>query len=303
MKLSNEIRNLFANLSNGNSIKIDSIGDKHPAWVIRYEDWFGVGFIVDNDLLINEKFSSSKLWTRELIIEGKLENILLLTSNEEEYRYEFSFICSDFIDPGVDGSEREKILENPRNWWSKWKSLLGNSISSKKAYSVIGEMIVYKKLLTDKISANWSALQKSSHDIETLDCDYEVKSTISRYDQKIKINGQFQLEKNKKLKVVFIRFEESDVGLSIESLSKDIIKLGVDSCIIESGLKKLGFEPGRGGRYNTFKVLEARIYNVDKNFPTITKESFINGKLPDNVEKISYTINLLGIPFSDKIVE
>ena len=74
-----------------------------------------------------------------------------------------------------------------------------------------------------------------------------------------------------------------------------LVEKGYDPYKLENQLQKIGFEKGKSARKEKYKVLTSLQYDVDDNFPLITKDSFKGNKIPDNVEKIVYTISLNGI--------
>ena len=57
-------------------------------------------------------------------------------------------------------------------------------------------------------------------------------------------------------------------------------------------LYHLGFPKGYHLRKVKYKILEARSYCIDDNFPIINSEAFIDGKIPLGVKKISYSVDL-----------
>ncbi|GIP42367.1 hypothetical protein J45TS6_08260 [Paenibacillus sp. J45TS6] len=300
MEILSEIKRKFAEIGYGKALELESMPSEYSAWVIKYDDWYGVGIPhTDEDLCIVEKFSNVKLWSRVLNVGNKEVPMLLLTSTVEELRREFASVCAQFADPGEKGEERKRILNDPLSWWSNWRSLLGNSIQDKEVYSILGEMIVYEKLLFLGQNPKWSALQNATHDLELTGSSYEVKSTISRYSSEVTINSQYQLMNNNahNLNLVFCRFEPSESGISIDDMYYRLVSKGVGSDELNSALIKLGLEHGSSIRQRKYKLLDMRKYIVDESFPAITSRSFINSKIPDSIVHISYTVDLNGLHF------
>lgn len=300
MDLLQEIRELFAVTKKNRAISISSISKEYPAWVLRYDDWFGVGIPFTDEQMVAERFSNVKLWSDTIIVGGDEVPLLLLSSNVESLRYEFATICAQFIDPGKDGVYRLELINNPTDWWRKWKSLLGNSVRDKETYSVLGEMLVYEKLMDMGQSPSWSALKRATHDIELKNSSYEIKTTISRYDMIVTINSQFQFQDTEKeVFLVFCRFEPSSLGVSIDDVLERLVSKGVNRGILNDGLEGLGLEKGCSARVEKYKLLEMKKYKIDEHFPLIHSKSFKNNQYPEHVRQIIYKIELSGLKYEN----
>ncbi|MGE4283717.1 MAG: PD-(D/E)XK motif protein [Clostridia bacterium] len=280
-------------------------------WIFRWEDSFGVGIEIANDLKFSEVFATARLFTDRIFIksEGEDKNFLLLTSSDEFSRNEFAKVCESFIELGSDNQQRLILMKDPSIWWKTWRSLLGNAIRDRKPYDIIGELYIYKLLLElDIKKISWNGPKKSSHDIESEYIDYEIKSTIRRYDNSVTISGQHQLtvSPNKKFYLVFIRFESStSSGISIDSVIDEITNLGISKKEIERKLSALGFEEGRTSRKEKY-ILHGtpKLFLVDSGFPKITESSFVGGSLPLGITRITYEVdlsNLKSIEFSEHL--
>lgn len=295
-----DIRNSFAESKRNHAMPIRSLESNFLGWVLRYEDWYGVAIPLNKDLIISERFSNVKLWSHVMSIGGIETPLLLLTSTIESLRYEFASVCTQFVDPGKDGLERYKIINNPSEWWSRWKELLGNSVQEKTTYSVLGEMLAYEMLIIEGKKPNWSALKGSTHDIEMEEASYEIKSTINRYDAIVTINSQFQLQyTGKELNLIFCRFEQSEIGISTLDMVERLVSKGVERELLNKGLNKMGLEQGCSARLEKYKLLEIRKYSVDNSFPTINANSFLDHKLPKGVIQITYKVDLIGLKYEN----
>lgn len=298
MELLKEIRLNFAAKIEGKR-KLENLPVKYPAWTFKIDDQFGVAIENVNDINIVEKFANSKIASRMFIDEnGNDLNMIVLSCDQENLRNEFAILCAYFVDPGNKGEVREQILTNPIEWWEKLKELVGNAIINKKPYSVLGELLVLEYLIKQGESVEWTGADSAIYDIESESMNYEIKSTIKKYQSKITISSQFQLESKKKLILYFCRFEPGVKGESIDSVIDRLIKLGFNKESIEMKLEKLNMEKGSHIRKEKYKLLEKRRYDVDSHFPKITRDSFIDGKIPESIIHISYTIDLDGIEYS-----
>ena len=298
MDLLNEIRECFASTTLG-ARRLMSLPTDYSAFVIRTHAGYGVAIKYKDSNVILENFANCKLYNRELNIDGETHLFLILECSLEGLRYEFATICAQFVDPGINGIERKKIITNPLNWWKNWKKLIGNSIVNKTAYQIIAEMLVLDYLYSNNSNINWTAIESGVHDIESSEESYEVKSTIKRYGSTVTISGQFQLNSNTKVYLYFIRLENSSLGISINDIRNSLVQKGYNAELIEEQLKKLGYEYGLSIRDEKYKVLEKRRYLIDQNFPKITKESFKNNKIPDSIIHITYTVDLDGLEYTN----
>lgn len=298
MDLIQEVRKLLAEVKVNSAISLDTLNPEYPGWIIRKGEYYGIGVpnLYDNE--ISERFSNVRIWSQMMSIGGVEKNILLLTSDVEHLRHEFASVCAEFADPGKNGSNRETLMQEPEKWWEKWRMLLGNSVQNKMSYSLLGEMIIYKRLIENGFKPKWAALDKSTHDIETRSTSFEVKSTIKRYDSVVSINSQHQLVLPiGGLYLCFCRFEESLNGNSIEDVLCELKELGCNYYQLNIALEKMGFEKGSSARNKKYKLHEARKYKIDKDFPSITVNNFKGDKIPEGIVKIVYDVDLNGLEY------
>lgn len=298
MRTIDEIREGFAALTVNGARLLTSLPTEYPAYVLRTNDGFGVAIQVDDDLEISEKFNSCRFHTGKLRMDGVLRNYLFLDSMFEDYRYEFASLCTEFVEAGIDGSNRKSILHDPFAWWSRWRELVGNTSREKKVYNVIAEMIVLLYKYTKDSSTEWAATRGGTHDIECAEEGCEVKSTLKRYGATITISGQHQLEHYKPLWIYFCRLEESSEGFSINDIEKKLVASGYDESKLEIELERQGFEKGTNARNKKYKILEKRKYEVNDSFPRIVQESFKDNRYPSAIVHIEYTIDLDGLEYT-----
>lgn len=298
MELINRIRESLAQINYHQALPIMPMHVTNSAWVISDKDWFGVAVPNPFGILISERFSNVKIWSAIYDIGGEDISLLLLTSNKVELRYEFASICSEFCDLGENNQRRVDLQHNPFSWWATWRNLLGNAVRIKAPYSLLGEMLVLEQLRKKGIEVKWSALEKATHDIESAEASYEVKSTTMRYESTITINSQYQLFNGaKKLYILFCRFEPSDQGLSIDDMCVRLINTGIVASALDESLKEIGFERGCSARSEKYKLHEIRNYLINDDFPKIDSELFIQKKIPNNITRIVYDVDLNGLPY------
>lgn len=290
MNLKKEIEKWVANISNNNAVLLNNIEQEYPAWVIRLNNAFGVAVPYEGGP-INEEFANARLFDREFKLGSESVHFLMLTSEIEETRNEFSAFCVDFVYAGHDGSARKALIADPFQWWEKWKTLIGNAIVDKMPHAVLGEMVTYYYLIGKGVNPVWHGPDSSSSDIVDDFGNNEVKSTLKRYDKIITVSGQFQLQADN-LNLYFCRFEQNEHGISINDMVEKLVAVRADRGEINQSLRKLGYGIGNSAREKKFILHEFLKYAVDDSFPKITSESFVDGKVPDGIVHIKYDVDL-----------
>ena len=294
MYLLEEIRECFASKEKG-AIKLKSLQVPYIGWYVRTEEGYGVAVPCSSEVEVSEYFANSKIQTRDMIINAEEVYVLLLSCINDDFAYEFASVCAEFLEPGKNGIARAGLINDPVSWWKRWKELMGNSARDKKVYDVIGEMLVYEHLLKSGKSVVWGGPDAKTHDIESDDESFEIKSTIRKYGYTTTISSQYQMESDKPLSLYFCRLEKSRLGDSINDIKERLLLLGCNDCEIEKKLSGLGLEKGRSIRNEKYKILEALAYPVDDKFPKVIRESFKDNQYPERVLQITYTINLEGL--------
>lgn len=273
-------------------------------YTFKYEGEFGVAFENIHNVKINEKFSSVSLETRSITYANNSDGIelILLSSNLKTHKNEFASLCMQFIEKGQNEENRNIVISNPILWWQKWKELIGNRMYDPKPYSVIAELLTLERLqkLEEK-DILWSGPFASSIDIQTKTKNYEVKSSLIRYENEITVSSQFQLAQKEEVNPIFLYYYKMEELLNGETINKVVSRLGelkkVSIQEIEKKLDSLGFPKNASVREKSYVVHEIRKYKINNNFPRITKDSFKDGKIPANIKKIVYTINLDNIEY------
>lgn len=298
MELLNEIRTGMANLDRrGSMIRLQSLGQQFTAWVFREDDSFGVAVPVPEQACVSERFAGAKLVTVDRTVSGIPHRLLRLESSCYSLRNEFAVVCAQMVDPGPGGVSRAALVSDPRGWWENWRQLLGNAVVNVTAYSVLGEMLALEHLLKAGVQPTWSGPAAGSVDIETPSACYEVKSTLTRYDMRVHIAGQFQLAatSHRKLFLVHQRLEPSPEGVSVDAVAERLVVLGTNREKLEQLLAICELEPGNSARFDTYKLLDSRLFAVDNAFPRITPDSFTGGALPAGIVRLEYVVDLSGL--------
>lgn len=294
MSLLNDIRATLASTAPGYRALIPNLPSSDSAWVLREDSQTcSVFFCLPLSMLalkINEEFANIKLYNLEQHISGAQINCLVLHCLDHSKREQFALICEDFINP----AKRIEISTDPCGWWRSWSELLGNSSSDNSPHSVLGELLVWRRMFDIGVTMTWSGPDGSTHDLVGDVFDIEVKSTTQRYGKRITISGEHQLHvaQGKKLYLAFMRFEPSLGSESINSTLGHILSRGISSTHIERDLDRLGHPIGRHSRVESYLLHDAEIYEVTSSFPKIVPSSFFGGVLPAGIENIKYEVDL-----------
>jgi len=303
MTLNEEIRRNWSMDVVGMCQEIQSLYRKgFPAWTLRIADGsFGVAIPYETEEDVNEHFANVRLTTMMEVSlpdgSGNVRAIVLLSTVRGVDA--FSQVCEDFVAPGLAGANRVELLHDPTAWWRKWKELIGNKNVDARVYDVLGELCVIRALVRQGVPVVWRGQERSSYDIETPIGYFEVKSTIVRDHREVTIHSQFQLAPpdGKSLSLVLCQFEEMPgLGETINDVVSNLYELGMDIVPVNDALARAGFEEGSASRKEGYALHSLLKYDVDCDFPKITAESFIGGVMPRGVSKISYTVDLDGLP-------
>ena len=257
-----------------------------------YKTYDKIGVLIDNlnNVSINESFHLITIENIRLNTESGLKNCLALFCTNKNLYDQFSHICEDFL-----CSDRILLLENPYGWYENWKNLMGDIMSNKKVYDILAEILAFRYYKSKDSSMLWKIDEAKTHDIEGKYFDVEVKSSLNKYRNEIKISGQHQLKpsQNKELKLFFIKFEPSDKGICINEILE---KFNDDEKKeYTKRLEYCGLYKGNKKYYEKYNILSIQEYLVDSNFPRIDEDSFVSGNYPKHITKIQYTIELSGL--------
>ena len=262
-------------------------------YVVKDNGWYGIGIDIGLEKTeFYEKFENVKLVTKIKYFSNSNHKMLELITNQTELMEQFSLVCFDFINKFDNEQINENIIKKANDWWNEWNKLLGNVMKSEKDYDFLGELLVLNHVIKCNPDAKYSNL--ASHDIETLEYSIEVKTTTEKYNSQIHVNSQYQLENNteKPLKLVLVRLEKSQIGYSINDIIDSLKNKNYDTESIEK-IHNIG----SSSLNEKYRILEARLYNIDSSFPRITLKSLKNEELPKGIIKIEYIVDLDDIEY------
>ncbi|TDW25063.1 putative PD-(D/E)XK family protein DUF4420 [Breznakia blatticola] len=292
--ISFDLKKNFANLYHNQALRIHADSDLE-IWTIRTNKEYGIAVENFYEVEIDEKFNSVSLCSKKRIINNRDGSWLLLVTQEEGLREQFSSICAEFILNGIKYLKNGSFA-NPYAWWESWRQLLGDSIKTKRIYDVLGELICYENIYERNPNTTWFAETYGVNDIETNKGRYEVKSTVARYGSAVTISSEYQLDSKKTLKLLFCRFEKVDMnGISINDVLASNTFTEKHKVELEEKLGNLGYPKHMPERNIKFRLLSIMEYTIDDKFPRITKHSFKDDVYPKSISNIQYQIDLNGL--------
>lgn len=303
MELVDKLREYFASLKVSRIRKLPDglLGENYPGWVMKEKNEVGVGIIVDQEVKINEKFANANLYNESLIINNEAKNVLLLTCENNEQRYEFASIAAVFLDPGKDGIDRKTLETEPLSWWLKWKDLIGNASVDKSIHSIVGELLALKYIAEADSGGSlpvWTGAKGQSVDIEHKDESFEVKTTTNKYENIVTVNSQFQLSSVFNADLIFVRVEEVSSGITLNNLIENLVNYGFIREELEENMNRLGVPEYSSVREKNFAVLEGKIYKVAEKFPAEKLKEAL-GEAGKHILKMQYTVDLTGIEYEE----
>ncbi|MEE0197224.1 MAG: PD-(D/E)XK motif protein [Eggerthellaceae bacterium] len=294
--ISDEILSAWMGSPRGYGREISSVAKAgYIAWSLKTELSCGVAVPFEDGEPVHEEFARVLLESTEIYLgSGERVRVLALTSSSEFENSPFAAVCSEFISPGPDGALREELTKNPVGWWQEWKTLLGNRNSNDCIYDVVGELLSFKYLIENGYKPIWNGPDKSTYDIDCSKHYVEVKSSVVRSRRSVTLSNKFQLDPppGSTLSLFFCQFEPAQEGLCINDLIDAISKYGYSRDTLEEKLRKLGYPKGKSARSRKYLLHSMTEYDVDDSFPAIRPSSFAEGKWPDEIEAITYTISL-----------
>lgn len=282
-----EIYNLFKTCLSNRCNQV--LSTECESYVFRLNDYYGVAIPYESEANYYEPFSGFSLECKDLVIGNNQIKCMVLISKNKRFLREFSTVCADFVDG--DENRRVALLRYPKDWCERWRMLLGNKNIESSCYSLLAEMVVYYYILSQDNSAVWLPNEYHTHDIETKTTNYEVKSTLKRYDSIIHINSEFQLKKfTNDTFLFFVRLEESEEGISFDELLNKFSN--EKKYVIVDSLGDLYAKMPTRIKKMKYKILEMRKFKINDNFPLLKLDDKL---IPNNVRHITYELSLDGL--------
>lgn len=184
-----------------------------------------------------------------------------------------------------------------------FRSLLNDSeqreIPEHQILGLIGELVILRKLTSISTSAvdSWRGPFDQRHDFRRKEMAIEVKASARADATSISISSIEQLAEpaGGSLMLTHVKAEPAEAGgLSVSTLSSEILNLGADKSSLVRALSAMGCDEPASAAWNrvTFELEGIEMYRVKDGFPRIISKQFPGGKLPDGIQAISYAVDL-----------
>lgn len=187
----------------------------------------------------------------------------------------------------------------------KWQQFLeihgSEGLSEEKQRGLYGELWCLRKYLIHAIGLreallSWAGPYKSSHDFEFENKAIEMKTTISKHQQKIIISNELQLDDNGLNVLYLIHLSLREISGGGETLNEIIqylrercIEEGELTILLEERLFNSGYLDAHEEKYTHKGYVERslNLFKVEEGFPRITERDLVNG-----VGDVKYSVNI-----------
>ena len=206
----------------------------------------------------------------------------------------------DAIDP-LD-TESDKTVLGVLKEWKKLFVEDASAFGYEKVVGLWGELHILNKLIDiseEKALSVWTGPLRGSHDFAGLDSSIECKTTTNKIVKNVHISSVYQLvppNLEGTLTLAYVQIEErSRDGKSLTAFIEETAKRLTYPDVFFEKLGHLGYERNVTKTAYTemnFSLCKDSYYDVAGDFPRIVPTSFNGGKIPTDVDEISYTIDL-----------
>jgi len=241
---------------------------------------------------------------RELLLEGRSVYFLDVFCTRHELSNAFARLAADLI------NEAAKSLSDPAGRCvailESWKGLFGagsGTFGRDQAVGLIGELWLLGLLAAIDPAAVelWTGPLGGIHDFRNNALAVEVKTSVRRHGRFHTVNSVDQLDIPAKGRLALLSLQLEAVPNGPLSLTDQLAGLataGVSAQALEKRLTELGCTPGQllGLENERYQMREVRFYEVDADFPRITRGDFTDGDLPNGVLSLRYDIDISGEP-------
>jgi hypothetical protein len=148
----------------------------------------------------------------------------------------------------------------------------------------------------------WTGPARDRHDFKSPLASVEVKATRARTDgaasHRITTLDQLEDPETGQLHLFSLRLTPDPIGAHSLNASVDRIRNSLSASPdllhdLDEHLARVGYSPADRDRYDSpWRVTAEELYRVDRDFPRLTRDSFIEGAVPPGVDKIGYTLDL-----------
>ncbi len=282
----------------------------HIFCTLQYpERYYGIAFTFSNDIRIDvSTFNNLRELKVNLIVDSTFVNsrLLIIQLLHPNSRDIFASLCENLIQSVVRLNTEKKIAKTVINQLEKWKTLFDKDNSTRLTTSqqqgLYGELCFLQKYLTvpeitpSKVLYSWVGVDKALRDFQASTWAVEVKTTATNNPQKVKINGERQLDESllENLFLYHLSVEISNGNGQTLPQKVAVIRemLKDDSPSLSSFNAKL-FEVGYLDKHETlyqdifYQIRNENYYKIEGDFPRIKEDDLRNG-----VSDLNYSIIL-----------
>jgi hypothetical protein len=183
----------------------------------------------------------------------------------------------------------------------RWRELLDRAprppLGRERLAGLFGELTVLLELAarTPVALDLWSGPRGQRHDFTGSACSVEVKVTMSAL-RRVGVSSLDQLlaPEGAQLVLRFLRVEEASGATSVPDLVEKLVTMRFDRPELLRLLGEVDYDIAHEAEYRRhgFRIVDRRAYRIAEGFPRITVGDFVEGKLPDGIEAVSYNVNL-----------
>ncbi|MGZ4249144.1 MAG: PD-(D/E)XK motif protein [Solirubrobacteraceae bacterium] len=190
----------------------------------------------------------------------------------------------------------------------RWRELLRplspRLLGTQQIAGIFAELLVLTEVVRQDPARRidcWTGPSKGRHDLRRGATAIEVKATLAREGRLVEIHGIEQLESptGGELALAVVRLETApETGRTVGQLRAELVELGVSEHELLKALAQAGYLVGDEEAYEHLRyvVREHRTYAVDEVFPRLVGSSFVSGKLPAGVLRVTYVVDLTTEP-------
>ncbi|MDZ5435399.1 PD-(D/E)XK motif protein [Pseudomonas fluorescens] len=180
------------------------------------------------------------------------------------------------------------LLVNPHIESAKYEVVLG----------LLGELILLEHLLKKNSEAweSWRGPLLDRHDFRSEKNAIEVKVSGRKSINNVNISSLEQLMEPEGglLYLYHLVLEETNIGINVSSQVQKIYDLSSSASDIRTRLENIGCIDPEAEAWNkhSFNIESITLYQVNRNFPRLTLETFDDNRPPPGVNNIQYAIDL-----------
>lgn len=242
---------------------------------------------------------------RVLIDHGAESSFVDVVCRKEHLSEVFGYLADEILhalesEPGRAATVAKRVL-------NRWRELIERDrptlLSREALAGLFGELWLLRQLARESASAlkSWTGPLGARFDFQAGATAVEVKTSLSRHALLVQIHGIDQLDPppDQALYLLVVAVEAPvSAGTSVPSIVEQIRELGIDVLEFSSKLHAVGYAAEDASYYEEtrFLVASEHTFHVDDAFPRIVQRSFLQGKMPDRVRNLSYSLDLSAAP-------